>query len=137
LTAWHVNVGGKPESTDYLRGAVDSVWKTWHIAPATSEVALILPNLLTATQRAARLREGNERRRSLALLAQAYHLAQAYLAWHGDRELVWLTADRGMAAALDADDPIAVAQRSGTRRTCYAPPVAATKRWTACVRRAA
>jgi hypothetical protein len=53
-----------------------------------------------------------ERRRSLAMLAQAYHLAQAFLAWHGDRELCWLTVDRGMTAALDADDPIAIAQAS-------------------------
>jgi transcriptional regulator with XRE-family HTH domain len=111
LTAWHITVGGEPESTDYLRGAVDSAWQTWHTSRhQRTEAGLILPGLLDATQRAARLHTGDDRRASLALLAQAYHLAQAYLAWHGDRELCWLTVDRGMTAALDADDPLAIAQ---------------------------
>ncbi|MEU4781860.1 helix-turn-helix domain-containing protein [Micromonospora sp. NPDC023633] len=111
LTAWHITIGGEPERPDYLRGAVDSAWQTWHTSRhQRTEAGLVLPGLLDATQRAARLHTGDDRRTSLALLAQAYHLAQAYLAWHGDRELCWLTVDRGMAAALDADDPLAIAQ---------------------------
>ncbi|MEV0805710.1 helix-turn-helix transcriptional regulator [Micromonospora sp. NPDC050200] len=111
LTAWHITVAGEPERPDYLRGAVDSAWQTWHTSRhQRTEAGLVLPGLLDATQRAARLHTGDDRRTSLALLAQAYHLAQAYLAWHGDRELCWLTVDRGMAAALDADDPLAIAQ---------------------------
>ncbi|MFC5926898.1 helix-turn-helix transcriptional regulator [Micromonospora vulcania] len=111
LTAWHITVSGEPESPDYLRGAVDSAWQTWHTSRhQRTEVGILLPGLLDATQRAARLHTGGDRRTSLALLAQAYHLAQAYLAWHGERELCWLTVDRGMAAALDADDPLAIAQ---------------------------
>lgn len=111
LTAWHISVSGEPESPDYLRGAVDSAWQTWHTSRhQRTEVSVILPGLLAATQRATRLHTGEDRRASLALLAQAHHLAQAYLAWHGDRELCWLTVDRGMAAALDADDPLAIAQ---------------------------
>ncbi|WFF07271.1 helix-turn-helix transcriptional regulator [Micromonospora sp. WMMD1076] len=110
LTAWHITIDGQPESTDYLRGAVDSAWQTWHTSRnQRTEAGLVLPGLLDATQRAARLHTGADRRTALALLAQAYHLAQAYLAWHGDRELCWLTVDRGMAAALDADDPLAIA----------------------------
>ncbi|MFU8851373.1 helix-turn-helix transcriptional regulator [Micromonospora sp. SL1-18] len=110
LTAWHITVAGEPESPEYLRGAVDSSWQTWHTSRhQRTEAGLLLPGLLDATQRAARLHTGEARRTSLALLAQAYHLAQAYLAWHGDRELCWLTVDRGMAAALDADDPLAIA----------------------------
>ncbi|MBF9127481.1 helix-turn-helix transcriptional regulator [Plantactinospora sp. S1510] len=111
LTAWHVNIGGEPASPEYLRGAIDAAWQTWHTSRhQRSEAGTILPGLLDATQRAARLHTGADRRQALAMLAQSYHLAQAYLAWHGDRELCWLTVDRGMAAALDADDPIAVAQ---------------------------
>ncbi|MEU4595359.1 helix-turn-helix transcriptional regulator [Micromonospora aurantiaca (nom. illeg.)] len=110
LTAWHIAVAGEPESPEYLRGAVDAAWQTWHTSRhQRTEAGLLLPGLLDAAQRAARLHTGADRRTSLALLAQAYHLAQAYLAWHGDRELCWLTVDRGMAAALDADDPIAIA----------------------------
>ncbi|MER7459365.1 helix-turn-helix transcriptional regulator [Micromonospora sp. NPDC126480] len=113
LTAWHIVLDGEAESTDYLRGAVDSAWQTWHTSRFQRTAAGdILPGLLDATQRAARLHSGEDRRASLTLLAQAYHLAQAYLAWHGDREMVWLTVDRGMTAALDADDPLAIAQAS-------------------------
>ncbi|MFG1884007.1 helix-turn-helix transcriptional regulator [Micromonospora sp. NPDC049102] len=113
LTAWHITIAGEPESPDYLRGAVDSAWQTWHTSRhQRTEAGVILPGLLDATQRAARLHTGQDRRTSLTLLAQAYHLAQAYLAWHGDRELCWLTVDRGMTAALDADDPLAIAQAS-------------------------
>ncbi|GAB3149656.1 hypothetical protein GCM10027290_36230 [Micromonospora sonneratiae] len=113
LTSWQLSVTGEPATVEYLRGAIDSAWQTWHTSRRQrTEVGLLLPNLLDATQKAARLHEGAERRKSLALLAQSYHLAQAYLAWHGDRELVWVTADRGMAAALDADDPLAMAQAS-------------------------
>ena len=98
LTAWHVNVEGKPSSPEYLRGAVDAAWQTWHSSRhQRTEAGLVLPRLLTDTQRAVRLLDGKERRHALTSLAQAYHLAQAFLAWHGDRELVWLTVDRGMS----------------------------------------
>ncbi|MDM4721422.1 helix-turn-helix transcriptional regulator [Micromonospora sp. WMMA1363] len=111
LTTWQVIVSGEPESTDYLRGAIDSAWQTWHTSRhQRTEAGHLLPGLLEATQRATRLHRGEDRRTSLALLAQAYHLAQAFLAWHGDRELCWLAVDRGMTAALDADDPLAIAQ---------------------------
>ncbi|MDG4832655.1 helix-turn-helix transcriptional regulator [Solwaraspora sp. WMMD1047] len=113
LTAWHVTVAGDPATPDYLRGAIDSAWQTWHTSRhQRSEIGAILPGLLDSTQRAARLHTGPDRRSALAMLAQSYHLAQAYLAWHGDRELCWLTVDRGMTAALDADDPLAIAQAS-------------------------
>ena len=111
LTAWHIDINGDPATPEYLRGAIDSAWRTWHTSrQQRTELGELLPGLLETCQRAARLHTGPERRQSLALLAQAYHLAQAYLAWHGDRELVWLTVDRGMTAAMDADDPLALAQ---------------------------
>ncbi|MGW4460662.1 helix-turn-helix transcriptional regulator [Micromonospora sp. NPDC004704] len=111
LTTWHVTVSGEPATTEYLRGETDSAWQTWHTSrQQRTEIGALLPGLLNSTQRAARLHEGPDRRTALALLAQSYHLAQAYLAWHGDRELCWLTVDRGMAAAMDADDPLALAQ---------------------------
>jgi transcriptional regulator with XRE-family HTH domain/tetratricopeptide (TPR) repeat protein len=110
LTAWPLRVEGQAQTPDYLAGAVDAGWRTWHSSPhQRTEIGAVLPALLTDAQRAARLHEGGDRRRALALLSETYHLTQAYLAWHGDRELVWLTVDRGMAAAQDADDPYAIA----------------------------
>lgn len=111
LTAWPVTVGGAPATPDYLRGAVDATWRTWHMSrQQRSEVGAMLPGLIDTAQRAVRLSTGDERRANLAQLAEVMHIGQAFLAWHGDRELVWLTVDRGMTAALDADDPLAIAR---------------------------
>jgi len=110
LTAWRIQMDGSPASADYLRGAVDAAWGTWHRSrQQRTEAGAILPGLITQTQRAVRLHEGDERRRALLALADTYHLAQAYLAWHGERELLWLCVDRGMSAAVDADNVPAMA----------------------------
>ncbi len=111
LTDWGIGVEGQAQSADYLRAAVDMAWQTWHTsAHQRTETGRILPGLLHTAQRSARLTDNaGARREVLAMLAQTYHLAQAYLAWHGERELVYLTVDRGMSAALEADDPLAIA----------------------------
>lgn len=109
LTSWRPELGGRAESGEYLRGAVDTAWQTWHTSPnQRTEAARILPGLLDATRRSARLADGPDRPLVLAMEAQAYHLAQAFLAWHGERELVFLTVDRGMLAANESRDPLAI-----------------------------
>ncbi|MGW9208194.1 hypothetical protein ACWGR4_14535 [Embleya sp. NPDC055664] len=55
-------------------------------------------------ERAAETYDGDERRTAQALLSEVYHLAQAYLAWQAEPRLVWLVADRAMAAAHASDD---------------------------------
>jgi transcriptional regulator with XRE-family HTH domain len=110
LTSWPIEVSGEPSSPAYLRGLLDSAWQTWHTSERQhSETGRLVPGLLLEAQRSVRLLQGTEKREALSVLAQAYHVAQAYLAWHGDRELCWLTVDRGMTAAMDADDPLAIA----------------------------
>lgn len=105
LTTWPLRITGEPQPPDYLAGAIDAAWRTWHTSPnQRTEVGAVLPGLIADALRATRLHEGDDRRRSLTQLAEVHHLAQAFLAWHGDRELLWLTVDRGMAAAQDADD---------------------------------
>ncbi len=53
LTAWHIGVDGDASSPDYLRGAVDAAWQTWHSSRhQRTEAGLVLPGLLTETQRA-------------------------------------------------------------------------------------
>ncbi|GAA2398620.1 hypothetical protein Cme02nite_07340 [Catellatospora methionotrophica] len=110
LTTWQLHVEGEPVSSEYLRGAVDMAWSTWHHSrQQRSEVAVLLPGMIEQGQRAVRLLEGAERRRAKSMLAQTYHLAQAYMAWHGERELVWLTVEKGMTTALESDDPVTIA----------------------------
>lgn len=113
LTSWPLAVAGEPQTPTYLDGAVDSAWNNWHSSRhQRSEAGAALPGLITDAQRSVRLLDGNDRRRALAAMSEVYHLGQAYLAWHGDRELMYLCVDRGMSTALDADDPLAIARSS-------------------------
>ena len=100
---------GQP-STVGLRAQVDQAWQLWHQSSTErSTLAPILPTLLGNARATVRALDGNDRRAALAELARVYHLVQLFLAHQPAAELVWLAADRGMAAAQDADDPEAYA----------------------------
>jgi len=101
---------GDPTPADVLRGQVDQAWALWHRSSTErTAVAAVLPDLLDATRVSARRLDGAARRAALVELARVYHLAQLYAAYQPYPELVWLSADRAMTAAQDADDPGAVA----------------------------
>ncbi|MGH3915333.1 MAG: helix-turn-helix domain-containing protein [Pseudonocardiaceae bacterium] len=105
--------GGEPETTGYIQAALDSAWQVWHTSSKQrTEVGRILPRLILDARRATALYDGEDRREAHRLLAETYHLAQAWLAWHGDRELVWMSADRAYSAAQTSDDPLAMARAS-------------------------
>lgn len=99
-----------PPSSETLTGRVDQGWHLWHRSDRErSTIASVLPELLTTTRAAARSHDGLERRHTLAQLARVYHLCQLFAAHQPVAELVWLSADRAMSAAQDADDPQAIA----------------------------
>jgi len=99
-----------PLSAADLAARVAQAWQLWHgAARQRTAVAVILPDLLRQGRIAARLHDGNERRASLVSLAQIYHLCQLYLSFQPAPEMLMLTGDRAMSAALDADDPYAIA----------------------------
>lgn len=56
-----------------------------------------------------RVLDGAKRRAAAAVLAGTYHATQNIVAYQAVPELVYLAADRGMAAAQEADDPLAIA----------------------------
>jgi hypothetical protein len=104
---------GEPQTVGYLQAGLDSAWQVWHTSSKQrTEIGKILPRLIRDARRAAALHDGEDRREAHRLLAEVYHLAQAWLAWHGDRELVWLSADRACLAAQAADNPLAMARAS-------------------------
>ncbi|MGH3679316.1 MAG: helix-turn-helix domain-containing protein [Natronosporangium sp.] len=99
-----------PATIELLTGRVDQGWHLWHRSDRErTTIASVLPEMLSIAQAATRAYEGTDRRRALAELARVYHLVQLFLAHQPAAELVWLAADRAMAAAQDADDPAAVA----------------------------
>lgn len=100
----------QPEPADVLAARVRKAWKLWHASGdhRTSTVAL-LPKLLADSQHAARTLEGADRRRARVALAQTYHLAQLFISFQPAPDLVFLTGDRAMTTAQDADSPRAIA----------------------------
>ncbi|MGH7535308.1 MAG: helix-turn-helix domain-containing protein [Gemmatimonadales bacterium] len=104
---------GEPQSTGYVRAALDSAWQVWHTSSKQrTETGRILPRLILDARRAATRHQGPDRREAHRLLAETYHLAHTWLAWHGAGELVWMSADRACSAAREADDPLAMARAS-------------------------
>jgi transcriptional regulator with XRE-family HTH domain len=96
-----------PPPVDTLAGRVAQAWAAWHTAADhRSAVAPLLPGLIRDCRAAA---QGEQRRRALVQLAKTYNLAQAYLAFQAAPELLAMAADRGLAAAYEADDPAAIA----------------------------
>jgi len=93
-----------------LAARVDQAWGLYtRSRTERSAIAPILPGLLLDLRTAARVLDGVGRRRVLADLARAYNLAQCFFAFTPMTEMVWLTADRAMTTAQDADDPLAIA----------------------------
>jgi transcriptional regulator with XRE-family HTH domain len=93
-----------------LRARVDRAWRLWHTSTRPrADAGAMLPELIRDGRRALRTLEGQERRTAAAALAGAYVLSEQVLAWVSDAPLLWLAADRAMAAAEIADDPVTLA----------------------------
>lgn len=106
LTAYQITPTGQPSSIDYLTGALDTAWRTWHSSRSQrSDTGAVLPGLLARMQHAAATHTGDTQRQAHALLAETYHLAQAYAAHHAPREILYLAVDRGMTHALASGEP--------------------------------
>ncbi len=98
-------------SVSELQGRLDHAHTLWRTSPYPhAEVGALLPSLLMETQQTARVLVGAEKRTAAAVLAGTYHAAQKLLAYQPVPELVFLAADRGMTAAQEADNPIAIAR---------------------------
>lgn len=110
LASYPLRVQPGPVDVADLGRRVGQLWELWHgTRRHRTAIASMLPPLLKATRAAVRHTEGLERRAVLTAEAQAYHLTQLYLSQQPAPEQVWLTGDRAMTAAQDADDPYAMA----------------------------
>lgn len=96
-----------------LRTRVERAWRLWHTSTTPrADAGGMLPELIRDGRRAVRTLDGQPRRDAAAALSGAYALSEQVLAWVADSPLLWLAADRCMAAAEIADDPITLAAAS-------------------------
>ncbi|WP_369208217.1 helix-turn-helix domain-containing protein [Streptomyces sp. PU-14G] len=105
--------GPPPEGVDVaaLRGRVDQTWRLWHTSARNrTEVGALLPALIRDAEAAARSGDGAEHRRAaLVALSDTYRMVGQATAYVAPAELAWVVADRALAAARQADDPVAIA----------------------------
>ncbi|MBV9142693.1 MAG: helix-turn-helix domain-containing protein [Pseudonocardiales bacterium] len=98
-------------SVSELQRRLDDAVTLWRTSRHhRTEVGALLPSLLTQTHQVVRVLAGTERRAAAVVLAGTYHMTQKVLAYQPVPELIFLAADRGMAAAQEADDPLAIAR---------------------------
>ncbi|MET7419910.1 helix-turn-helix transcriptional regulator [Dactylosporangium sp. NPDC005555] len=96
---------------EHLADRLATAWRVRHGSPDhRTALARLLPGLLRDAQHAARVHDGAQRRRALALLTEVYILTQMYLAYQlPAADLLWRSIDRAMLAAQESGDPRAIA----------------------------
>ncbi|AKN71077.1 XRE family transcriptional regulator [Streptomyces sp. PBH53] len=96
---------GEPTSLDELSRNVAEVWDAYQESRygfATRRLPLLLADALIAAQSY----QGRERERAYALMAMTYQGAAMVLTKLGETDLAWIAADRGLAAAQQAGNPV-------------------------------
>ncbi len=95
-------------SPDVVQAKVDQAWSLTHEA-RYADLADLLADLVPELETGARAVEGGQRAEMFELLAAAYQACSAALAELDEPEAAWIAADRGMAAAERAGNPLLVA----------------------------
>jgi transcriptional regulator with XRE-family HTH domain len=93
---------------DEVRGKVDRAWSLTHQA-RYADLAALLGDLVPELESGARAVAAEDRPGMFELLASAYQACSAALAELDEPEAAWIAADRGMAAAERAGNPLLVA----------------------------
>jgi transcriptional regulator with XRE-family HTH domain len=100
---------GRPaRDPDILRGQVETAWELTH-GGRYAELSGLLARLIPDLEDAARTLPQERRPAAFELLAAAYQACSAALAKLGEPEAAWIAADRAMAAAERAGQPLLVA----------------------------
>lgn len=94
--------------TDEIRPQVDRAWELVHES-RYEELADLLRGLVPALETAVRSAEQERRPELFELLAKTYQACSAALAKLGEPEAAWIAADRAIAAAERAGDPLLMA----------------------------
>lgn len=100
--------GHTAPSLDAMRANVDRAWSLTHEA-RYDDLADLLRDLVPELESGARAVGSDERAEMFELLAAAYQACSAALAELDEPDAAWIAADRGMAAAERAGNPLLVA----------------------------
>ncbi len=95
----------EPPSLEDLDKSVKHAWMTFHHAKY-GVLARVLPTLIRDAQAADAVYDATGDRAAAGLLAQAYQIAASVLRKLGEYDLCWLAADRAIAVAQRADNPL-------------------------------
>ncbi|UGY92895.1 helix-turn-helix domain-containing protein [Streptomyces gobiensis] len=92
---------------EHLRARLARAWTARHSAPNHREViGQLLPELIRDAQLAVRQADrAPDRRAAQAVLAEVYSLAQFFIAYQPDSNLLWRVAERSLVAAQESEDP--------------------------------
>lgn len=95
-------------SLDDVGERVAQAWTTWHTSPtAHNALGRILPDLLRDAN--AVYVSSEDRPRAARILSGTYQAARQWLHHLPEGELAWITAERAMNTAREADDPHLIA----------------------------
>jgi len=100
--------GGRAPAVKTLRIRAGKAWELTHAASYT-ELTELLHGLVPDLETAARSAPEDQRAEAFELLATTYQACSAALAKLGEPDVAWIAADRAMAAAERAGDPLLVA----------------------------
>jgi transcriptional regulator with XRE-family HTH domain len=109
--AWSLRAmlnGHEVPLAEEVRGKVDRAWSLTHEA-RYADLAALLGDLVPELESGARAVAADDRPGMFELLASAYQACSAALAELDEPEAAWIAADRGMAAAERAGNPLLVA----------------------------
>jgi len=99
---------GRAPAVSTLRARTGKAWGLTH-AGRYSELTELLHGLVPDLETAARSAPESRRAEAFELLATTYQACSAALAKLGEPDVAWIAADRAMAAAERAGDPLLVA----------------------------
>ena len=100
--------GGRAPAIRTLRTRTGKAWELTH-AGSYSKLTHLLHALVPDLEAAARSAPEDQRAEAFELLATTYQACSAALAKLGEPDVAWIAADRAMAAAERASDPLLVA----------------------------
>jgi len=97
--------GDEPRALAALQADVAHTWGLLHTCRYAA-LAAILPGLLAEFQSATQAFEADDRVAAFRLLAELYHVISGLMKKLGEADLSWVAAERAIAAAERADDPL-------------------------------